>query len=203
MELNKKDGIPKEELDKLTLDKYRRDGLLVAILLRHRQNKTTGNALVVSSSSKLCEACKDYKDKLGSLDPVASIGAVAYLLTLVPGVNMNMGTLKGLLFDVGFRQKLHGVDRVALRMVQASEQYFMPFSRRVTLRVHLNNKICETATQLGLKPEKVASDFVKGKLETESTTHIIAGAIDALVESKTERKIREQEREIRKLRESK
>ena len=193
-------GKKKSELNEEEIDKYRRDGLLVSTLQKYRTNR---NALIVSSSTRLCEACKNEKEKLGSVEPVASISAVAYLLTLIPGVNMNMGTLKGLLFNPVYAQKIRGLDLVALRMIQASEEYMMPFSRRPTLRRKLSDKINQIATQLGQKPVEVAKEFERGTLDEDSTTHIVADAIDSLVLSKSERKIRSLEQEIRKLKSQK
>jgi len=49
-------GVNSSELEDEELDKYRRDGLLVAILQKCREKR---EALVVSSSTRLCEACKN------------------------------------------------------------------------------------------------------------------------------------------------
>jgi hypothetical protein len=188
-----------DEIDQETLDKHRRDGLLIAILLRHRKSGLNKKALVVSSSTKLSEACTTFKDKLGSLDPVAPIGALAYLLTMISGINLDLGTLKGLLFNTGYAEKIRGIETVALRMLQASEEYFMPFSRRPTLQRALSNKIVEVATQLGRKPEEVAKDFERKKLDAESMTHIVATSIDSMIKSKSEKIIEEKDMEIRQL----
>ena len=185
-----------DELEAEEIDKFRRDGLLVSTLSKCRTNR---NALIVSSSTRLCGACKSEKERLGSVEPVASISAIAYLLTLIPGVNMNMGTLKGLLFNPTYARKIRGIDTMALRMIQASEEYMMPFSRRSTLHRKLTDKIYETATQLGEKPAKIAEEFERGTLDKESTTHIISEAIDNLVLSKSGKKIVSLEQEIKRL----
>jgi hypothetical protein len=193
-------GKTKQELGEEELDKYRRDGLLVSTLKKLRSKRS---ALIVSSSTKLCGACGNEKYKLGSIEPIASISAIAYLLTMIPGVNMNMNTLKGLLFNPTYAKKIRKIDRIAIRMVQATEEYMMPFSRRATLCRNLDDKILQTATQLGRKPDKVANDFERGTLDEESTTHIVADAIDSLVLSKSEKKILTLEQEIRKLKSQK
>ncbi|MFC1792819.1 hypothetical protein ACFL3Q_04460 [Planctomycetota bacterium] len=189
-------GIKRTEIDDEELDKYRRDGLLVSTLQKCRERR---EALIVSSSTRLCEACKNKKEELGSIEPVASISAIAYLLTLIPGVNMNMGTLKGLLFNPTYARKIRGIDRTALRMIQASEEYMMPFSRRLTLHRQLTEKIQEVATQLGKPPTEVTKQFECGTLDMDSTAHIVARAIDDIVQSKSEKTIHRLEQEIKRL----
>lgn len=186
----------KSELNEEEIDKYRRDGLLVSTLQKYRVKR---NALIVSSSTKLCEACKNEKAKLGHVEPVASISAVAYLLTLIPGANMNLGTLKGLLFNPLYVQKIRGIDKIALRIIQASEEFMMPFSRRATLRNKIDDGIHQLATQLGQKPVEVAEKLRHDTLDKDSTTQIFANAIDDVVLSKSEKKIYLLEQEIKKL----
>jgi len=191
------DDVPNEELDK-----FRRDGVLVAILLRHRSRQKNRCAVIVSSSVRLSVACekKTLQSRLGALNPVAPIGALAYLLTMIPGVNMNLGSLKGLLFDIGYTRKIRGLDRIALKMIQASEEYFMPFARRATLRKRLDEQIGKTATELGIAKAKAAEKLERGHLGKESTTHILAESVDQVVQSKSEKRIQELQREIKHLR---
>ena len=193
-------GKTEQELSEEELDKYRRDGILVSTLKKLRANRSS---LIVSSSTKLCGACEKEKDKLGKIEPIASISAIAYLMTMIPGVNMNMSTLKGLLFNPTYAKKIRRIDRIAIRMIQASEEYMMPFSRRATLSHNLDIKILQAATQLGEKPEKVAKKFERGILDAKSTTHIVADAIDSFVISKSEKKIYNLEKTIRTLKNQK
>ena len=182
------------EIDAEELDKYRRDGLLIATLLKQRSLR---NTLIVSSSTKLCDICRNHKDVLGRLEPVAPIGAIAYLLTMIPGTNMNLGTLKGILFDTGFADKIKGVERVGLRVLRASEEYLMPFARRATLRRKLDEKIRDLATQIGRRPSDVLDDFEHCKLPSDVTANIIASAVDEIASSKSEKKIWELEQKIK------
>jgi len=192
-------GVSEKEINSEERDKFRRDGLLISVLLQHRTRETNRSALVVSSSTKLSEACKDLKNKLGPLDPVAPIGAVAYLLTMIPGVNMNMGTLRGLFFDTGYSWRVKGIERVALRMIQASEEYLIPYARRPTLRRRMDEKIGELATQLGLPKTQIADDLEQGRLGPEYASHILAESVDQLVQSRSDKKIRDLEKEIKRL----
>lgn len=187
-------GESRDEIDEEEIDKFRRDGLLLATLLKQR---TSRKALIVSSSTRLCSVCQDHKDKLGGLEPVAPIAAIAYLLTMIPGTNMNLGTLKGILFDTGFAEKVKGIERVGLRILRSSEQYFFPFSKRATLRRELGEKIGDMATQLGRKFSDVRNDFEHGRLTDNVTAEIVAEAVDKITRSRYEKRIWELEQELK------
>lgn len=105
-----------EPAPKQAIDKAARDGRLLAMLMRLREEKAMGSggtAVVVSSSWRLSQVCNSFGQHFHGEVPVMSIGALGYLLTLIPGAKMHVGTLQKILFDVGFRTKLASVDRLA------------------------------------------------------------------------------------------
>jgi len=191
-----------EEAAKEVMDKCMRDGRLIAVLLRHRaeRNKIGGTAIVVSSSGRLRTACVQFNEQLGSPIPVAPIGAVAYYLALIPGTNMTLGTLRALFFDTGFAAKLGGLDRVVLRAIKASQEYFVPFSRRGSLCVEMRRRIGELAKQRGQKASEIEEGFVRGdKALAQDMATVVAASVDALVRSESEKKIEALRKEVRDL----
>ena len=188
--------------DKEVVGKCKRDGRLMAVLLREReqQAKVGGNVLVISSSRKLQEACKRFKKKLGRPEPVVPIGSIAYFLSLVPGANLSFGVLRKILFDTGFPARLQGLERRALRIIQASEEYFVPFARRGALRVKMRERINEVAVQQGRKGYDLEKDIVLGEKDiVEDVASIVASAVDSISKSKSEKKVEQLEREIKHL----
>jgi len=183
-------------------DKCERDGRLMAVLLRQRRERASvgGTALVVSSSRRLREACKRFKSILQKPEPVLPIGSIAYFLSLIPDANISFGVLREVLFDTGFPAKLFGLERMALRVVQASEEYFVPFARRGAFVVKLREKISETAYQQGRKAHELEADIVHGKKEvSEDIATIVASAVDSMVKSKLEKKVEQLQSEVQKL----
>lgn len=188
--------------DQEIVDKCKRDGRLMAVLLRDRKQKEKvgGTVLIISSSRKLRDVCKRFKVNLGKPEPVVPIGSIAYFLSLVPGANLSFSVLRKILFDTGFPTKLHGLERRALRVVQASEEYFVPFARRGALVVKMREKINEVAEERGRKAYELEKDIVMGKKEVaEDVATIVASSVDSISKSKSEKKIEQLESKIKDL----
>lgn len=168
-------------------DKCRRDGLLMAALLQRRTKKNElggGTALVVSSSRRLRRACSEFKEQFGEPLPVVPVGAVAYYLTLIPGTRMTIGTLKSALFDAGFAPRLAPLDRTALRVLKASEQYFLPFSRRGALRREMSKRLHDMATERGEPAKTIERAAARGAPEiAEDFATIVAKSVDTITRS--------------------
>jgi len=191
------------EANREVADKCSRDGRLMAVLMKHRQEraKLGGAAVVVSSSRRLRVACARFKDRLGQPEPVVPVGAIAYFLAMMPGTNLSLASLKGVLFDTGFATRLQGLERIALRILHASEQYFFPFARRGSLRVQMREKVKQIASQHGESPKNVEIGIIHGNLQMkEDIATVVAEAVDQLISSRSERKIQNLEKKLRELR---
>ncbi len=162
-------------------DKCKRDGRLVSLLRTHRRRRAeiTGSAVIVSSSGLLRNACSSFASELGAPEAVVPVGAAAYLLTLAPGVNLSLGALRGVLFDVDYRAKLPPIERLVMRILDASEEYMLPFSRRASLRPIMREKINLLAKQRGQKAWEIVKQAESGD---ESIIQDFAGAVAAAVD---------------------
>ena len=173
-------------------DKVWRDARLVGFLKSRRsdprlRNRTT---VILSSSSVLQRAASYYEVELGEPWGVWSIGAVAYLLALVPGVHMTMGTLRNCLFDEGNTDAIDQISRVALRVIQRSREYQLGFSRRATLRRELARNVAGMAKERGQRRSELAEKLLEPEQEyKELLTEVIASAVDQLAASRSEREI--------------
>jgi len=175
---------------KATGDKVWRDARIVAFLRNRRsdprfQDRTT---VVVSSSPVLQRAASHFEGDLGEPWAVWSIGAVTYLLALVPGVHMTMGILRNCLFDEGDVDAIDRITRVALRVIERSREYELGFSRRATLKRELRQNVATMAKERGQKSSELAEILLEPTEESkELLSEVIAGAVDQLAASRSER----------------
>jgi len=173
-------------------DKVWRDASLVAFLRTRRsdprfRDRTT---VLVSSSPVMQRAASHFEGDLGEPWAVWSIGAVTYLLALVPGVHMTMGTLRNCLFDEGDADAIDRITRVALRVIQRSHEYELGFSRRATLKAELRRNVATMAKQRGQRSSELAENLLEPTEESkELLTEVIAGAVDQLAASRSEREM--------------
>jgi hypothetical protein len=56
---------------------------------------------------------------MGLPESVVPLRALAYMMSLVPGIGMGAGTLRQALFDFGETARLSDVQRLALRVIKA------------------------------------------------------------------------------------
>jgi len=199
--LDKGDSSDDAFVPKEVADKCRRDGLLMAALLQRRAVKDKlggGTALVVSSSRRLRRACSHFREQFGEPLPVVPVGAIAYYLTLIPGTRMTVGTLKSALFDAGFAPRLAPLDRTALRVLKASEQYFLPFSRRGALRREMSRRLHDMATERGESLKKIERAAAQGdpKIADDFAT-IVAKSVDTITRSEYEEELHRLRREAK------
>lgn len=191
----KAQGIPEDERALLTrvVDKSHRDGRLMAILMKQRAAKRGmgGTAILVSSSSHLRRFADSRKELEGSGKPVMPVGAVAYLLSFVPGVKLSLASLQKLLFDPGTGDRLLSLQRIALRILYDSEQFSVPFARRARLQREMVNKMTQIADESGKQAWEITEEIIRkrGPEQREVVTTIIADALDVIAIAKVEQEV--------------
>ena len=99
-----------------------------------------------------------------------------------------MGTLRGVLFDVGFAARLMPLEREALRMIHASQQYRLPFARRATLREKMRDGVGKIAYQEGRSVSEVQEDMLTSSEDgRRNLTLVVHESVDELVQSELEK----------------
>jgi hypothetical protein len=113
-------GCEIDDLDYRMQDKCVRDSKLLASVYASRAAARTAGfretTIVLSSATLLKLADQHFREKLGQPDAVLSVVALGCLLALTPGVNMGLGTLRGVLFDLGLAHKFSSAQRYAYRL---------------------------------------------------------------------------------------
>ena len=193
----------RNHLSAQAIDKARRDGRLVALLIRRRANRQGqgGSAAVVSSAALLRRACAARPELSGAPEPVMPMAAIAYLLSFIPGVNVSLFSLKKLLFNPGFKEGLSGLQRKALRIIFESNQYSLPYSRRAALQREMIDRMTKIAGERGQKPAELAEQIEKSR-EPEYADllgEIVREAVDRVTESKSEKENAQLRMEIERL----
>lgn len=174
-------GCEAENLDYRTRDKCRRDGILLADVLAARQAARTrrqrGTTCVLSSARLLSEADQVFGEDLGQPDAVLSTASVSLLLTLIPQVAMGVTTLRCVLFDDLVVSRLSPAQRYAYRLIAASQQYEVAWSKRVTLHRELGRTIVAEAKARG-EPVKVVREKVLRSEDPQYSAWVVARALD-------------------------
>jgi hypothetical protein len=82
---------------------------------------------------------------------VASISAMLYLISLLPGVSLGMSAMKAFLFE-GYRPSLSSdLERTLLRMVRGSKDRELPFAKRGVLMDAVREKMLKDAHEKGIR----------------------------------------------------
>lgn len=173
-------------------DKCDRDGRLVGILDCHRRTRAQlhGSGIIISSSSLLRKACRQLGSRLGLPEPVLPVGALAYLLSLVPGVKMSLASLRGVLFDVEYGSRLPPLDRLLMRILDASEEYMVPFARRARLRPIMRDKIGRLAKERGQSFTEIVAQAQAGdETIVKDFAGAVAAAVDTIAKSEAEKQL--------------
>lgn len=189
-------------VSKKTADKIQRDGDLVAYLRSSRENAPSQDhtTVIISSSPVLQRAASSFSEQLGETTPVWPAGALAYLVSLMPGVRLTLTHLRNCLFDEGESDSMDRVTQLAMRVIRQSTEYSIGYSQRPTLKRAIRHQIEKAARERGQSPAELVDSLADHKGETRQTlTEVLAGAIDEMQASKSERRIAELERQIRKL----
>jgi hypothetical protein len=179
-----------------------RDGRLAAFLVGRRK-KVRGhghNAVIVSTSGSLRAACELKRNELGEPSPVMSFAAISWLLALLPGVHLEAGILRSLLFSDVAPESLGNLDLVAMRVLKASREHNMHISRRGTLKRIMWENISSLAHQRGEKPDQVERELLSGGEENNTMlAEVVAETVDDFSRSQSENEIVSLKRRIEEL----
>jgi len=151
----------------------------------------------------LRKAASAFSQELGEPSPVWPIGALAYLVSLIPGVRLTLGTLRNCLFDEGAFDTMDRVTQFAMRVIRQSDEYSLGYSQRPTLRKELWQQISKVAVQRGQKPSEFVDDLFDGSDDArEDFAEVIAEAVDTIQASKSEKEVDKLRQTIRDLSET-
>jgi hypothetical protein len=140
-------------------DKARRDAELYAAIVHHvktiRHLDPAANCVLVSSARRLAMAEEQFHGA-GDYQLVVSVSAMLYLVALIPGVSLGMTAMKSFLFE-GYRPGLSGdLERTLLRMVRASRERELAFSKRGLLMTTVRQRMIKDAHEKGLRGSEAA-----------------------------------------------
>jgi hypothetical protein len=153
------------------------------LLTAKKKAEVGGTAVIVSSSGYLEAVCR--KSIPGSaVSAVMPPGAMAFMLSLVPGVALSMHSLQRLLFDPGFGQHIGLLERRALRVIQASEQHSLPFSRRHMLREGMQKDLVKIAASRGESVTAVSARYQEE--QPPEFFQLVADNVDRISKSRAE-----------------
>jgi hypothetical protein len=190
---------PSDFVPKKVGDKVVRDGNLIAHLKNQRESMgQAGKTIVIVSSSSVLEtAAMKFGQELMEPAPVWPIGAIAYLISLIPGVKMTLKSLGTALFVDYSSEAIEAITRLALRVIRQSAQYDLGYSRRVTLKKALLGEISQAAKQRGMTTSELTQEMVdpQGK-QLDALTEVVARGVDQIVASKYEQEMDELRRKI-------
>ncbi len=181
--------------------KCSRDGRLLAIILWYRKKLTEeGHRTAFIVSGGFRAASRILQHELQGPEPVLYPAAVAWLLSLVPGVKLSGSTLRAVLFDANLHVQVDPLDRTIFRVLQSSQEYSIHRSRRATLRNAIRGQIRKRATDIGISEGELTAKVVAGDVSTERlTTEVVAEAIDEVARSRSEEEVADLRGQVEKL----
>jgi len=164
-----------------------------------RQQGSEDTVVLLSSSNRLRRADHEFRARLAAPNAVISPAAFSYLLSLVPGINLGLSTLRRALFDFRDSGRLADTQRLALKGLKSSGLYEIPWATRGTLEEHLNSKLRQEADKLGQKVDVVRRKFATGDSSINSAQLILDAVKDMAVNDKREKELAEAQRRIAEL----
>lgn len=171
------------DIDPGTRGKAIRDGKLIASVYQERQVRKQEEGLttscIVSSAFLLKEADMVFRRTLGPPEMVLSAAAISFLLTLTPQVSMTISTLRSVLFDTALATKFTSAQSYAYRLIAASGQWDIPYSRRATLQRELQRVLYNEATLRG-EPISKIRERVMSNENPEYSAQVVVSALDNL-----------------------
>ena len=127
-------GINVAQLGQDELGKSETDGKVLGTICAARDNlRNQGSPdtiVLLTSSGRLRGADQEYRSRLGAPNAVISPAALSYLLSLIPGVNLGLSTLRRALFDYRDSGRLPDTQRLALKVLKSSEMYTIPWAQK-------------------------------------------------------------------------
>jgi hypothetical protein len=193
-------------LSRTEIGKAERDGELFACIAEARTNLGKSGSddvvVLVSSSAKMVRADGKFRNILGQPDAVLSMGAVSYLISLVPELAVGLATLRQVLFEFGERVILSDEQRIALRIIKASGEYDVPWAERTMLQQHLGDSVTKEAKRRGVSPDEVTRRITVPNEGDDTPARMILESVRALaVESATEERLVAANKQIKSLEE--
>lgn len=164
-----------------------------------RQQGSVDTVVLLSSSNRLRRADNEFRTRLAAPNAVISPGAFSYLLSLVPGINLGLSTLRRALFDFRDSGRLADTQRLALKVLKSSGLYDVPWATRGTLEEHLNSKLRQEADKVGEKVEVVRRKFTAGDSSINPAQLILDAVKDMAVNDKREKELAAAQRRIGEL----
>jgi actin-like ATPase involved in cell morphogenesis len=127
---------------------------------------------------------------LGSPSPVWSTSALAYLLSLTPGVKITLSSLRSVLFCESEVDSINRLTQLAVRVIRQSKEYDIGYSKRHTLENEISLRIDKAAQQTGRRNKELLYDLCEHPSKNrEEIASILAESIDELVASKSAKTI--------------
>jgi len=164
-----------------------------------RQQGSQDTIVLLTSSARLRRADQQFRTRLGVPNAVISPAALSYLLSLIPGVNLGISTLRRALFEFRDSGRLPDTQRLALKVLKSSGVYDIPWATRVTLEDHLNSELRKEADRVGEKVETVRDRFEAGDPSIHPAQIILDAVSDMAVNDKREEELRAARRRINEL----
>jgi hypothetical protein len=185
------------------LGKAETDGKVVGAISAARDNlRSQGSqdtVVLLTSSGRLRRADHQYRARLGAPNSVMSPAALSYLLSLIPGVNLGLSTLRRALFDFRDSGRLADTQRLALRVLKSSELYSIPWSTRGALEYHLHDVLRREADKAGQKYESIQDRFLEGDPSVNPAQMILEAVKDMAISDKREEELLAAKRRISEL----
>lgn len=166
-----------------------------------RQQGAAESLVLVTSSGRLRRADQQYRNRLGAPNAVMFPAALSYLLSLIPGVNLGISTLRRALFEFRDSGRLADTQRLALRVLKSSDVYEIPWAARGTLEEHLNEVLRKEADKYGQKVEVIKDRFKAGDESLQPAQLILEAVKSMAATDKRDEQIRAAERRISELEE--
>lgn len=172
-----------ENLDFRVINKTERDIELLLSVLSQRKSQADSPDLattcIISSASLLKDTGSKFRNDFGEPEMVVSTSVLAFLLTLVPQVRMNIGTLRSVLFDTSLASRLTSAQRYAYRIITTSLERDLPWSKRVTLQRELGEVLLQDAHAMGEPVSKLYDRFSRAK-DQGYVAKVVVNVLDRL-----------------------
>ncbi|HET9280737.1 MAG TPA: hypothetical protein VFR24_02135 [Candidatus Angelobacter sp.] len=183
--------------------KVERDGKLMASISAARiAEQKMGEAkpiVLLSSSGRLRRVENFFGEHFGEAKVIVSLGAFAYLLAATPDVGLGADSLRQALFDFGASAGLNDVERRALRIIRASEEYDIPWAERGLLQQNLTANLRSEAEKRGISPDSLRTRLEAGKDPKTSARLIVESLKDLAVDSKTSKNLAASQQKVSQL----
>ena len=112
---------------------------------------------------------------------------------------MGLGTLRGVLFDMGLATRLTPIQKYAYRLIAASGEFDVPWSKRVTLQRELGERLLTDARISGEPVRKIRERVLRSG-DPEYSVKILADALDKMaLTPKIEKELRQLRTVVKKL----